>query len=91
MDNETIKKALQAANAKPAARPRKRPKLDSFEVAEQKGNAAFAAGLAESACPYHDHRTIRGGVTFARAYRRAWIKGYRRAAQGEPAAQNTSE
>lgn len=36
--------------------------------------AAFKGEPRE--CPYHDHRTVRGSVTFSRAYIRKWLAGY---------------
>ena len=48
-----------------------------LQAAFDKGIAAAARGEPESACPYRDERTDRGGVTFSRAFRRAWLHGYR--------------
>ena len=42
-----------------------------------KGVAAAKAGEPESSCPYPDHRTDRGSVTFARSFLRAWRTGWR--------------
>ena len=43
---------------------------------EEKGRQAALAGAGPEACPYPDHRTYHGAVTFSRAWRRAWQKGY---------------
>lgn len=51
--------------------------MDAFEGAERKGREAAEAGQPESACPYGDHRTWRGAVTFSRGFIRAWLKGHR--------------
>lgn len=48
-----------------------------FDAAYDKGAIAAAAGDAESDCPYQDKRTDRGSVTFSRAWRKAWLKGFR--------------
>lgn len=47
--------------------------------AYRKGILAFIAGkpyTAES-CPYEDHRTHRGSVTFSRTFIRAWEYGWK--------------
>ena len=56
------------------------------DAAKQKGREAARAGKREWDCPYPDYRTDRGGVTFSRAFRRAWLKGFREVAgsQGAP-------
>ena len=54
-----------------------RIKNPAFEVAREKGRAAARSGKPEEACPYGDHRTHRGAVTFSRAYIRAWLDGHR--------------
>jgi hypothetical protein len=41
----------------------------------KKGWTAVWSGVATT-CPYRDWRNGRGGITFARAFRRAWIDGY---------------
>lgn len=48
-----------------------------FEIAWRKGYAAAHNGAKKSDCPYKDHRTKRGGVTFSRAYRNAWMEGFK--------------
>lgn len=48
-----------------------------FDCARDNGIRARVRGEPESACPYKDIRTDGGQVTFSRAYRRAWLKGYR--------------
>jgi ribosome modulation factor len=55
------------------------------ELAFAKGHAAALAGQSESDCPYRDHRTWRGSVTYARVWRNHWFKGFR-AGQAELAA-----
>lgn len=47
----------------------------SLNTAYHKGVHA-AQKLQGSTCPYVDHRTARGCVTFSRAFIRAWIAGY---------------
>ncbi len=47
-----------------------------FEAAKRKGEAARRDGESQDANPYGDNRTRRGGVTFARAWRRAWDEGW---------------
>ena len=49
----------------------------AFETVREKGRQAHRDGLPESACPYEDHRTHDGSVTFARAFIRAWLDGWR--------------
>lgn len=41
-----------------------------------KGWVAAAAGQLMTDCPYKDTRTANGRITFSRAYRRAWERGY---------------
>lgn len=57
-----------------------------FAGAWRKGYRAYLEGRPESACPYDD---IMGGrhmnvVTASRAYRRAWLEGWRRAWSDTP-------
>lgn len=49
----------------------------NLDRTEARGRADRLAGVAEEACPYRDLRTSRGAVTFSRAYRRAWLRGWR--------------
>jgi ribosome modulation factor len=51
------------------------------DAAERKGREAALAGLPESACPYQDKRQDSGRLTFSRAWRNAWLTGYRSAAR----------
>lgn len=51
------------------------------DAAVRKGREAFQAGLPESACPYKDHRKDDGRLTFSRAWRNAWLDGYRAASR----------
>lgn len=48
-------------------------------VSRRFGLSAFKRGWEDAQsnkpCPYFDHRTVKGQVTFARAYRRMWAKG----------------
>ena len=48
----------------------------AFDGATEKGRLARREGKPRSACPYPDWRTARGSVTFARAFRRAWMYGW---------------
>jgi len=49
------------------------------DAATKKGREAALAGLGENACPYKDKRQDSGRLTFSRAWRNAWLDGYRRA------------
>jgi hypothetical protein len=42
----------------------------------RKGALAAIEGEKLTACPYADWRTYRGGVTFSRAFQRAWGEGW---------------
>lgn len=53
-------------------------------TAQQNGCKAWDAGKSLDDCPYPDLRTDRGSVTWSRSFRRAWIKGWRSRAAGEP-------
>ena len=53
-------------------------------TAQQAGCKAWDAGKTLDDCPYSDKRTSRGGVTYARAYRNAWVRGWRSREAGEP-------
>ena len=48
-----------------------------LKTAERKGRNAARAGRTEEDCPYKDRRTERGAITWSRAFRRAWFKGFR--------------
>lgn len=50
-----------------------------LQAAEDKGRQAWARGEPESACPYQDTRKGDGRLTWARAFRNAWVQGYRAA------------
>lgn len=51
----------------------------ALDSAWKKGALAAVEGKPLSACPYWDHRTYRGGVTFSRAFQRAWCEGWHKA------------
>jgi len=57
--------------------------MDAYDGAYRKGAQAFKDGLKERNCPYEDHRTYHGAVTFSRAFIKAWLTGYRAAKAGE--------
>jgi hypothetical protein len=44
--------------------------------AYRKGALAAIEGKKLTDCPYLDHRTNRGSVTFSRAFERAWCEGW---------------
>lgn len=52
-------------------------KRDPFAPAIQKGREAYLAGRSEKDCPYPDTRKEDGRLTFSRAWRHAWLEGYR--------------
>lgn len=52
---------------------------DPFESARRKGAEAFVAGRSEMDCPYRDTRKADGRLTFSRAWRTAWLYGFREA------------
>jgi len=52
-------------------------KKDPFEPARRKGREAFLAGRREEDCPYRDRRKEDGRLTFSRAWRLAWLEGFR--------------
>ena len=54
-----------------------RPENPAFTAAREKGRKAGAEGKPKSACPYGDHRTHRGAITWSRAFQRAWVEGWR--------------
>lgn len=47
--------------------------------AYRKGREAYIADVPRTRCPYPDHTTARGAVTFSRAFRHAWLDGWDRA------------
>lgn len=55
------------------------PRQNPFLAAEKKGREAFLAGRSEMDCPYLDKRKADGRLTFGRAWRLAWLTGYRAA------------
>lgn len=55
-----------------ATKMRKRFGIAAF----RKGWMAAMSGIKREANPYPDYRTGGGQVTFSRAYRRHWFKGY---------------
>ena len=42
-------------------------------------------------CPYQDHRTSDGKVTFSRAFRNLWIEGFEDARDGLPGRYSTKD
>lgn len=54
-----------------------------LETIKQKGRKAAMDGKSEKDCPYFDHRTHTGSVTFSRAFRNAWFDGFREAAKAQ--------
>jgi len=58
-------------------------KRSPFDAAYRKGVEAFQAGRSRSN-EYHDHRTNNGrdSITFSRAFRRAWFRGWDDARDG---------
>jgi hypothetical protein len=57
----------------------------AFETVREKGRQARRDGFPETACPYEDHRTHGGSVTFARGFIRAWLDGWRELDRAETA------
>lgn len=55
----------------------------AFQSALRKGYEAFHAGEKKTACPYTDHRTWYGGVTFSRAFIKRWEEGWESASEGK--------
>lgn len=49
----------------------------------RKGAVAAIEGKPLAACPYEDHRTDRGGVTFSRAFQRSWAEGWHHGIYGD--------
>lgn len=61
-------------------------KKNPLETAKEKGAWAARIGLKESDCPYRDKRKSDNRLTFSRAWRNAWIEGFRSwKAKTEPA------
>jgi len=48
----------------------------ALEGAKRKGAMACKTGFNRRSCPYEDHRTYRGAVTFSRAFIKAWLEGW---------------
>lgn len=44
--------------------------------AHTRGRSACINGEPRSSCPYHDHRTMRGAVTWSRGFRKSWLAGW---------------
>lgn len=51
-------------------------KNKAFLGAFSKGKEAAISGLPPETCPYDDHRTKNGSVTFSRAFKKYWMLGY---------------
>lgn len=51
-------------------------KNKAFLRAFSKGKEAALSGLPPETCPYSDHRTKNGSVTFSRAFKKYWMLGY---------------
>lgn len=51
-------------------------KNKAFLGAYLKGQTAARTGLSPETCPYSDHRTQGGSVTFSRAFKKYWMLGY---------------
>lgn len=54
----------------------RRGKRDAYFGAFNKGRDARKFGQGKGRCPYPDHRTSRGAVTFSRGFRNAWRDGW---------------
>lgn len=48
----------------------------AYVGAYKKGVEAYRQQVPLRLCPYPDHRTNRGSITFSRAFRRAWFEGW---------------
>lgn len=48
----------------------------AFRTAYRKGALAARTGAKRTACPYPDHRQDSGRLTFSRAFRKEWHRGY---------------
>ena len=53
------------------------------DAAKEKGRIAYLEGKTFKDCPYWDHRTVNGKVTFSRSYRKAWFDGFKQAQKDE--------
>lgn len=51
-------------------------KNKAFLSAYGKGWDAAENGYSPDSCPYTDHRTKSGAITFSRAFMKYWIMGY---------------
>ncbi len=51
-------------------------RVDQLETVEGFGAAAFRDGVSRDDCPYEDRRNDKNRVTFSRAFRNAWFKGW---------------
>lgn len=50
----------------------------SFRTAYRKGALAARHGEPRDSCPYPDHRQETGRLTFSRAFRKEWYRGFDR-------------
>jgi|GEM_PF-3976482 len=50
----------------------------AFQTAYRKGALAARNGEDRDSCPYPDHRQDSGRLTFSRAFRKEWYRGYDR-------------
>lgn len=57
---------------------------DPFGSAYLTGYLAGAGGMPRTHCPYRDRRTHEGKVTYARAWRKAWLSGWDDGKAGKP-------
>jgi len=48
----------------------------ALDGAERKGREARDRGDPRHACPYNDYRKDCGRLTFSRAFRNAWLRGW---------------
>ena len=55
-----------------------------IHAAYVKGKLAAQNGESETDCPYPDYRQDSGKLTWSRAYRNAWARGYRDEIQRSP-------
>jgi hypothetical protein len=62
-------------------------KSNGFRGAFRKGYAAGVEGVPSHKNPYRDKRTYRGGITYSRAFMRAWYDGWCAATGRDPLAE----
>ncbi len=48
----------------------------AYRGAWRKGYQAFLGAFPSTKNPYRDHRTLHGGVTFSRGFRKFWADGW---------------